>query len=384
MASDPAQPLPDNSSQMRPGPAPDAAESPYEARPAQPGAAALLRDFWYLAASSSRLKPGKTLGVQLLGEPIVLARTAQGRAFALRDICPHRGIPLRHGFLQGEDLACGYHGWSFAADGRCTAIPSLVEGQKFDVSRVKARAYPCREVQGNLWVYVGEREPGEGPDGQPDPPGLPGIGERTPGVSLCSHFPCDADQAAFGLMDPTHAAFVHTSWWWKKQAHKLRQKEKEFEPAPLGWRMKRHALPRENRAYRVLGQTVTTEISYRLPGLRIEHIQGDRHTVVGLTAITPLNEKESEVHQCLYWTLPWLGLFTPLVRQLAWTFLMQDRKVVVEQQEGLAYNPNLMLINDADTQARWYHQLKQEWQRARAENRPFQNPIQPRTLRWRS
>jgi hypothetical protein len=90
------------------------------------------------------------------------------------------------------------------------------------------------------------------------------------------------------------------------------------------------------------------------------------------------------VHQCLYWTLPWLGLFTPLVRQLAWTFLMQDRKVVVEQQEGLAYNPNLMLINDADTQARWYHQLKQEWQRARAENRPFQNPIQPRTLRWRS
>jgi phenylpropionate dioxygenase-like ring-hydroxylating dioxygenase large terminal subunit len=384
MASDPAQPLSDISSPTQPGRAADAAESSYEARPAQPGAAALLRDFWYLAAASSRLKPGKTLGVQLLGEPIVLARTAQGSAFALRDICPHRGIPLRHGFVQGDDLACGYHGWSFAADGRCTAIPSLVEGQKFDVSRVRAVAYPCREVQGNVWVYVGQREPGEGPDGQPEPPVLPGIDGRAPAVSLCSHFPCDADQAAFGLMDPTHAAFVHTSWWWKKRARQLRQKEKQFEPAPLGWRMKRHQLPKENRAYRVLGQTVTTEISYRLPGLRIEHIQGDRHTVVGLTAITPLNEKESEVHQCLYWTLPWLGLFTPLVRRLAWTFLMQDREVVVEQQEGLAYNPNLMLINDADTQARWYHQLKQEWQRARAENRPFQNPIQPRTLRWRS
>jgi phenylpropionate dioxygenase-like ring-hydroxylating dioxygenase large terminal subunit len=360
------------------------ADSPFESRPAQAGGAGLLRNFWYLAAASSRLKPGKTLGVQLLGEPIVLARTARGAIFALRDICPHRGIPLRHGFLQGDDLACGYHGWRFSTEGLCTAIPSLVEGQKFDVARVKVQAYPCREVQGNLWVYVGDREPGEGPDEQPEPLLLPGIGNRAPGVALCSHFPCDADQAAFGLMDPTHAAFVHTSWWWKQQARKLRQKEKEFEPAPLGWRMKRHQLPRENRAYRVLGQTVTTEITYRLPGTRVEHIQGDRHTVVGLTAITPINEQECEVHQCLYWTLPWLGLFAPLVRRLAWTFLMQDREVVVQQQEGLAYNPNLMLINDADTQARWYHQLKQEWQRAQAGNRPFQNPIQPRTLRWRS
>jgi phenylpropionate dioxygenase-like ring-hydroxylating dioxygenase large terminal subunit len=361
-----------------------AAEAAFESRPARAGSAALLRDFWYLAAASARLKPGKTLGIQLLGEPIVLARSRQGAVFALRDICPHRGIPLRHGYLQGEDLVCCYHGWSFSAEGRCTSIPSLVEEQKFDVSRVKVHAYPCREVQGNLWVYVGDREPGEGPDPQPAPPQLPGIGERAPAVALCSGFPCDADQAAFGLMDPTHAAFVHTSWWWKKQARKLRQKQKEFEPAPLGWRMKRHQLPKENRAYRVLGQTVTTEITYRLPGIRIEHIQGDRHTVVGLTAITPLNEKESEVHQCLYWTLPWLGLFTPLVRRLAWAFLMQDREVVVQQQEGLSYDPNLMLINDADTQARWYYQLKQEWQRARAENRPFANPIQPRTLRWRS
>jgi phenylpropionate dioxygenase-like ring-hydroxylating dioxygenase large terminal subunit len=384
MHPEPAQSLHPEGADGQASPQSGAAESAVETRPAHPGSAALLRNFWYLAAASARLAPGRTLGIRLLGEPIVLARTERGVAFALRDICPHRGIPLRHGFLQGEDLACGYHGWSFAADGRCTSIPSLVEGQKFDVSRVKVEAYPCREVQGNLWVYVGDRDPAAGPDAQAEPPLLPGISDRPPAVALCSHFPCDADQAAFGLMDPTHAAFVHTSWWWKKQARTLRQKQKEFEPAPLGWRMKRHRLPKENRIYRLLGQTVTTEISYRLPGIRIEHIEGDPHTVVGLTAITPLNDKETEVHQCLYWTLPWLGVFTPIVKRLAWTFLMQDREVVVQQQEGLAYNPNLMLINDADTQARWYYQLKQEWQRAQAENRPFENPITPRTLRWRS
>ena len=57
---------------------------------------------------------------------------------------------------------------------------------------------------------------------------------------------------------------------------------------------------------------------------------------------------------------------------------------MVKQQEGLAYNPTLMLIDDADTQAKWYYRLKREWQRAAEEQRPFENPIKPKTLRWRS
>ena len=65
-------------------------------------------------------------------------------------------------------------------------------------------------------------------------------------------------------------------------------------------------------------------------------------------------------------------------------FLKQDRDVVVMQQESLAHDPRLMLINDADTQAKWYYRLKEEWGRAQAEGRPFKNPIQAQELRWRS
>jgi hypothetical protein len=57
---------------------------------------------------------------------------------------------------------------------------------------------------------------------------------------------------------------------------------------------------------------------------------------------------------------------------------------VVMQQEGLKFDPSLMLIKDADTQARWYFRLKNEWQRSREENRPFENPVREVTLRWRS
>jgi hypothetical protein len=66
------------------------------------------------------------------------------------------------------------------------------------------------------------------------------------------------------------------------------------------------------------------------------------------------------------------------------TFLDQDRQVVVKQREGLVHQPRLMLINDADTQARWWMRVKDEWIAAQSEGRPFVNPLEPKTLRWRS
>ena len=44
------------------------------------------------------------------------------------------------------------------------------------------------------------------------------------------------------------------------------------------------------------------------------------------------------------------------------------------QQQGLRYDPPLTLIDDADTQARWYYRLKREYRRARAEGRPLREP----------
>ena len=43
-----------------------------------------------------------------------------------------------------------------------------------------------------------------------------------------------------------------------------------------------------------------------------------------------------------------------------------------------------MLVDDADTQAKWYYRVKREWLKAEAEERPFRNPVEPRTLSWHS
>jgi phenylpropionate dioxygenase-like ring-hydroxylating dioxygenase large terminal subunit len=343
-----------------------------------------LRDFWYLALPARKLRAGRMVPKTILGEPVLLLRGTDGRATALRDICPHRGMPLRYGSFDGRAVTCCYHGWSFDQDGRCTGVPSLLPDEAAEAARITARTYPCRELQGNIWVFIPERRRRDG-EALPDPPRMPGFGDTDSAQVDCSVvYPLDADDAAYTLMDPAHTAYVHTWWWWKKSRTQLKEKAKEFEPAPLGWRMKRHAAPKSNRVYRLFGNDVSTEISYRLPGMRIESIEGERHRAVSLLLITPLNESETEVHQCLWWTLGGLDPLRPVFRRLVHGFLDQDRKAALLQREGLAHDPALMLLGGVDTQAKWFFSLKKEWQQAALQGRAPQNPIQPTTLRWRS
>ena len=123
----------------------------------------LLRNLWYLALPARGVRRGGAFAKVVLGEPILFGRDHEGSVFALRDICPHRGIPLSDGSFDGREVMCCYHGWRFDTQGRCTEIPSLVEGQNLNLSRIKVRRYPCREVQGNIWIYMGGgEEPGGG------------------------------------------------------------------------------------------------------------------------------------------------------------------------------------------------------------------------------
>jgi phenylpropionate dioxygenase-like ring-hydroxylating dioxygenase large terminal subunit len=342
-------------------------------------AAAPLREAWYYAAPSRRLRRGRMLARTMLGEPVLLGRGRDGDVFALRDVCPHRGMPLSQGAFDGDEIECCYHGWRFAGDGRCTAIPSLVEGQEFDLARAAVQRYPAREVQGNIWVFFG----GD-PSAAPDIPMLGGFGEgAAPRLVETVRFRAAIDHAVVGLMDPAHGPFVHRAWWWRSR-RSVHAKAKAFAPSPWGFTMSRHAPSSNSRAYRLLGGAPETEIAFRLPSVRIEAIRAGSYAVTNLTALTPIDDKTTEVNHCIYWNAPWLSALRPALRPYVRAFLRQDRDIMERQQQGLRFDPVLSLIDDADTQARWYYRLKQEYRRARAEGREFANPVTPRTLRWRS
>jgi phenylpropionate dioxygenase-like ring-hydroxylating dioxygenase large terminal subunit len=342
-----------------------------------------LRDLWYMAGLSRRRRVGELRRQMMLGEPVLVGRMRDGRAFALRDICPHRGVPLSKGRVMPENtVECPYHGWRFGADGGCTAIPSLVEGQDMDPTKIRARAYPTREQDGLVWVFMAAAGH-ENVAPAIDPPKVPLPGDAKPRFVEAQTFGCAIDHAVVGLMDPAHGPFVHQAWWWRSQKT-IHAKAKKYAPSLRGFTMVAHKPSSNSFAYRLLGGEVSTEIGFELPGVRFEHIRAGRTEVVGLTACTPLDAETTEVTQVFYWNRSWLSLITPFFRPFARAFLGQDRKMVELQREGLKFNPRLMLIQDADVPAMWYHRLKKAWAESVSTGAAFTNPVPETTLRWRS
>lgn len=341
-----------------------------------------LRNVWYVALPSAELEKNKMQSRVILGEPVVFYRDSHGLVSGLRDICPHRGIPLSHGRVVNDQVECPYHGWKFDQKGACTEIPSLCPEQEFDCTKIKVKSYPVREQQGLIWVFMGEKEA----DINAAPP-VPVMKEFPmdvkPRIIEKSLFPCHIDHAVIGLMDPAHGPYVHKSWFWRSE-RTMYEKSKSFAPVSHGFQMVRHQPSSNSKAYKILGGVPTTEITFTLPCVRVEHVQVGARNFFSYTALTPVNENETLVHQLAYWDIPWLSLIKPAVRKFAKVFLNQDMMAVSKQQEGLKYDPSLMLIRDSDTQAKWYYALKMEWDRHLSERRPFVNPVKETVLRWRS
>ena len=346
-----------------------------------------LYDLWYFVDIGSALKPGAMRRYEVLGEPVVLGRSRAGEVFALRDICPHRAAPLSAGSIGvGEggaaEVACPYHGWRFrAADGVCSAIPSLVEGQDLDPGRIRVRSYPVLESQGLVFVHMAADPRNTTP--RASLPLFPAVVDGRPRIVERMDFESHLDHAIVGLMDPAHGPYVHQQWWWRS-ARKQLDKAKRFEPRELGFAMARHAPSRNSRAYRLLGGAPQTEITFRLPGLRWEHVQVGARTVFALTCLTPVTAARTRITQLIWSDHPVFALLQPLIALGARRFLKQDGDMVNLQNEGLRYDPALLWIDDADRQAKWYQALKREWTASQAEGRAFVNPIEATTLRWRS
>ena len=119
----------------------------------------LLRQYWFPAMPSFELPapdcPPKR--VRLLGEDLVAYRDTSGNVGMLAQACPHRGASLFFGRNEENGLRCVYHGWKYDVTGACIDMPSEPAESNFK-SKVKAKAYPCHEVNHMIWLYMGPRE----------------------------------------------------------------------------------------------------------------------------------------------------------------------------------------------------------------------------------
>ena len=124
---------------------------------------------WHILLFSQELAPGEVRRARYFNRDLVIYRGESGQAAVLDAHCPHLGAHLASdgGRLRGDNIACPFHGWEFAPDGRCVNIPYA--------KRIPARAanalrgWPVLEKNGFIAIWH-DPEAGEPEDYLPDIP----------------------------------------------------------------------------------------------------------------------------------------------------------------------------------------------------------------------
>jgi phenylpropionate dioxygenase-like ring-hydroxylating dioxygenase large terminal subunit len=292
-----------------------------------------LRDRWYAACRSARVG-SKPVAVTVFDTPIVLFRSVSGKVGALLDRCAHRNVPLSLGRVEGERLACRYHGWQYDGDGACRFVPALCGPQEARSRRVAA--FPAVEQQGFVWIW---------PDAERPPVGEP---FRLPYVDEPGYRTFRIDYRVEGtlhavlenMLDVPHTAFLHRGLFRGGKPNRITavvrrsasgvEAEYVGEPRPSGL------------AARVLGigegadDTVAHFDRFFLPSIsQVEYRLGKSH-LIATSALTPESDFVTRFSTVISYRLPLPGpllrlLFEPVARRI----LAQDAWIVREQTRAV-------------------------------------------------
>lgn len=108
---------------------------------------------WQLVGRTEQLaRSGSYFTAAVAGEPLLVVRGKDDTVRALSNVCRHRAGPVACGEGQRPAFVCGYHGWSYALDGRLLGTPEFDGVECFERGAVRLPEYRV-ETLGSL-VFV--------------------------------------------------------------------------------------------------------------------------------------------------------------------------------------------------------------------------------------
>lgn len=164
-----------------------------------------LRNCWYVIAWDHEIpaaQDDRLFTRKVLGEPILVYRTTDGKMVAMADKCCHRHAPLSVGRREGDSVRCGYHGMLFNAQGVCTDLP----GVEHPPPKACVKTYPL--IVKNKWVFVWMGEP-EKADAQMLPDNFSCDHPDWINIPGYLHYDTPYLLIADNLLDFSHLSYVH-------------------------------------------------------------------------------------------------------------------------------------------------------------------------------
>ncbi|MEU7484006.1 Rieske 2Fe-2S domain-containing protein [Streptomyces sp. NPDC042319] len=115
---------------------------------------------WHCLGLADAFKDGVPHEVEAFGTRLVVFQgESDGALHVLNAYCPHMGGNLAHGSVKGDAVACPFHDWRWAGNGRCAGVPYA----RRVPPRARTRAWTTLEENRQLFVWYD-------PEGNPPPP----------------------------------------------------------------------------------------------------------------------------------------------------------------------------------------------------------------------
>jgi 5,5'-dehydrodivanillate O-demethylase len=160
-----------------------------------------FRMFWQPIARSEDLPAGRARPIRFANEDFTLYRGEGGAPHVVAFRCAHRGTQLSTGWVEGDNLRCFYHGWTYDGSGRCVEQPA--EPEPF-CQKVRIGGYPARDYLGLVFAYFGDGE-------APPLTRFPEFEDDNEGVREAYTYGTPWNANVFNSLenDPFHGAWVH-------------------------------------------------------------------------------------------------------------------------------------------------------------------------------
>jgi choline monooxygenase len=110
---------------------------------------------WQLVGREDQVaSPGSYFTAEVAAEPLVVVRGTDGWLKALSNVCRHRAGPVVKGEGSCGAFRCGYHGWSYALDGRLVNTPEFDGVEEFEKESVRLPEFRIETWLGLVFVNL--------------------------------------------------------------------------------------------------------------------------------------------------------------------------------------------------------------------------------------
>src|SRR6185312_5946052 len=109
----------------------------------------LFGRMWICTGRTEQIeRPGQFFVRDVLGESVIVTRSASSSVRAFYNVCRHRGTRLctePAGVFAGS-IQCPYHAWTYDLDGRLIGAPHMD-----DVPHFRKDTYPLHQINADVW-----------------------------------------------------------------------------------------------------------------------------------------------------------------------------------------------------------------------------------------